>query len=41
MLKLEPREAARILITDTARSAPEDEILTGAIETMRNWRHCA
>jgi adenine-specific DNA-methyltransferase len=41
MLKLEPREAARILIADTSRSASEAQIVTEAIETMRHWRHCA
>ncbi|HWL92951.1 MAG TPA: SAM-dependent DNA methyltransferase, partial [Phycisphaerae bacterium] len=42
MLKLEPREAARVLLDDTAVSSEADaEILKSAVKTMRQWRHYA
>lgn len=38
MLKLEPREAGRIVLSLDTSIAPEEEVLTG-VATLRRWRH--
>jgi len=41
MLKLEPREASRIvLMHEDARSKQERRLIAEGLETMRRWRHC-
>jgi len=41
MLKLEPREAARVIVDGYAPlSSEETETLKKAVATMRSWRHC-
>jgi len=40
MLKVEPREAARILLSVAAvRNETDKEIVTNAVATMKRWRH--
>ena len=40
MLKLEPREAARVVLPDPSRLARLDELIVNdALGTMRSWRH--
>jgi len=40
MLKLEPREASRIVVRRDASQNPEEaDTLMDAVETMRRWRH--
>ncbi len=40
MLKVEPREAARVLLRDAAIRGDDDRaILTDAVGTMKRWRH--
>jgi adenine-specific DNA-methyltransferase len=42
MLKLEPREAARILFPDpSVIKTASDDMLAEAITTMQSWRHYA
>ncbi len=41
MLKLEPREAAHVIMNGYPQlSTPDVETLCSAIRTMRSWRHC-
>jgi hypothetical protein len=41
MLKLEPREAARVIVDGYAPLSYEEiETLKKAVATMRSWRHC-
>lgn len=41
MLKLEPREAARVLLPRRRFKSSEDRrLIAGGIATMREWRHC-
>lgn len=40
MLKVEPREAARVVLSDTAIRSDEDrETIKEAVETLKRWRH--
>jgi hypothetical protein len=39
MLKLEPREAARIILPETSCSPAEIAMIEEATNTMRRWRH--
>jgi hypothetical protein len=40
MLKVEPREAARVILSDTAIRTDNDcETIKEAIATMKRWRH--
>ncbi|MCC6230286.1 MAG: N-6 DNA methylase [Phycisphaerales bacterium] len=40
MLKVEPREAARVMLSDTAiRTDKDRETIEGAIATLKRWRH--
>jgi adenine-specific DNA methylase len=39
MLKLEPGEAANVLLTDGPCRSKEMQLITDAVETMRQWRH--
>lgn len=40
MLKVEPREAARVVLTDTAIRTDEDrDTINNAVETLKRWRH--
>ena len=41
MLKLEPREAARVVLPSTKALAKSDESILDAIGTLRRWRHYA
>jgi len=41
MLKLEPREAGRILLPPVDMPAYDEAIVTEALATMRSWRHIA
>lgn len=41
MLKLEPREAGRVVFPQAAISIAHDDDLAGALTTLRRWRHYA
>lgn len=41
MLKLEPREASRILLTASPRSKSDRRLIEEGIETLQRWRHYA
>ncbi len=41
LLKLEPREASRVLLTRERFSDPNQQLIEQGMETMRRWRHHA
>jgi hypothetical protein len=41
MLKVEPREASRILLADRPSSPIDDKAILAGISEMQKWRHYA
>jgi hypothetical protein len=39
MLKVEPREASRVLIPDRKRNPAEDAVIAAGLRELQKWRH--